>query len=308
MDSQRGVSNSRSGRRTAMAVAIVGALLSGPFDPPISDGHEEPCKTRWEKSTAQRSRARLAQAGVRTLILWKHDVVDGTVKARKTRALQQEYDVQGRLIGISSFVNDTIAESAIYSYNPAGDMITDVDLGAGGAVTESSLFAYDDAGRVVAGYSQAASGHRTGRFEHRFDRPNRRITFLKFDASEAVDYTIEYTFAGDFDGGDYVAAVKLTAGTTPVLRVEKSLDLSGRTIEKRVFQLDQKNSYSFRYRYDDRGTLSELARVGADGRIETTTRYGIGADGLHTESRVTDARGILTAYSSYQYERVSIVK
>ena len=287
---------------TAMAITVL--LCAGV----AVSGHEEPYKTRWEKATGEQSRARLARAGVRTLTLWTHVVEGGKVTDRKSRTLRQEYDAHGRLVAISAFANDAISESAVYSYNPAGDMVTDVDLSGNGAVTESNVFAYDDAGRVTAGIAHSGNGLSSGRFEHRFDRTNHRIVFVKFDAHDAVDYTIEYTFAGDFDAGDYVAAVKQMSGKTPVLQVKKTLDSSGRTLEKKVLQLDKKNAYAFRYRYRDDGVLSEVVRVGSDGRVETTTRYGIGADGLHAESRVTDALGVLTAYSSYEYERVAVVK
>jgi hypothetical protein len=278
---------------------VVGVVLSG---------HEEPCKTRWEKIAAERDRARLAQAGVRALTVWKHTVERGAVAAGRTRSLRQEYDAHGRLVAISAFANGAISESAVYSYNPAGDMITDVDLDARGAVTESNLFTYDDAERVVAGYSQDASGRATGRFEHRFDRTNRRITFVKYSPAGAVDYTIEYAFGGDYDAGDYVAAVKKTGGTTAVLQVEKKLDASGRTLEKKVAQLDKKNAYAFRYRYDDRGFLAQVDRVDADGRLETTTRYTVGADGLRTEVRETDSHGTVTGFSTYEYERAATVR
>ena len=266
-------------------------------------GHEEPCKTRWEKAEAQREHARLAQAGIRAVTVWKHAVDHGSVGTQTTRSLRQEYDGHGRLISISAFAADAMSESAVYSYNPDGDMITDVDLDARGAVTESNVFTYDDSARVVAGYSHDVGGRPIGRFEHRFDRERHRITFVKFAPGGVVDYTIEYAFAGDFDAGDYVAAVKKTAGTTPVLRVEKTLDRAGRTTEKKVFQLDKANAYSFQYRYDDRGVLTEVTRVAANGRVETTTRYAIDADGLRAEARETNADGVLTAVSSYQYER-----
>jgi hypothetical protein len=126
---------------------------------------------------------------------------------------------------------------------------------------------------------------------------------VKYTSGGAIDYTIEYSCAGDFDNGDYVAAVKKTAGTTAVLRVEKTLDLAGRTTEKRVFQLDKQNAYSFRYRYDSRGLLTEVTRVDAVGHVETMTTYAVGRDGLRTQARETDAEGHVTAFSSYEYER-----
>jgi hypothetical protein len=297
--SRRG--RARLARRFVLAALACAVSLGGV----VVSGHEEPCKTRWEKTAAERDRRRLVEAGVRAVTVWKHDVEQGTVGAGRSRAIRQEYDAHGRLVSISAFVGQAVSESAVYSYNPAGDMITDVDLDGRGEVTESNVFAYDAAGRVVSGYSHDASGRNTGRFEHRFDRPTRRITFLKYSPAGSVDYSIEYGFDGDYDAGDYVTAVKKTGGTTAVLQVEKRLDGQGRTLEKKVAQLDKRSAYAFRYHYDEREYLTDVVRVDASGLVVTTTRYAVEPDGLRTEAREYDAQGRVTACSTYEYERAS---
>jgi hypothetical protein len=280
------------------------ALLGSALVWTALSAHEEPYKSRWEKMAGEQARKRMTQAGVLAITAWKHEVDGGMVKDRKSRSIRQEYDSQGRLISISAFVNDAISESAVYSYNPMGDMISDIDLSAGGIVTESNIFIYDEAGRVIAGYGHDVKGKAIGRFIHRFDRTNRRIVYVKFDEHDAVDYTIEYQYAGDFDGGDYVRATKKSKGNITVLQADKVLDPSGRTIEKKVSQIDQNKTYSFRYRYDRQGIISEIIRIGADGGVETATRFSIDARGLYTESRVTDGQGVLKSLTTYEYERM----
>lgn len=271
-----------------------------------ASAHEEPNKTLWEKEQSKRVRARILAAGVAVETQWRQDSKDGQLST-KARTIRQEYDARGQLVLISAFSGDSISASAVYSYNPAGDMVSDVDLSADGGITEASVFLYDAEGRVRAGFAFDSTGRLTGRFTHRFDKARREIEFIKCGRQDTIEYTIDFRFPGDYDTSDYTTAVKKSCGGDTLLFVEKVLDIQGRTVQKKVTDRAAKKSYTFLYAYDQRGVLTELTKLTRDATVETRSHYTSNLDGTYREVRTTDGTGQLLRVTSFDYDYVSTI-
>ncbi len=268
--------------------------------PTLSYAHEEPNKTLWEKHQADTERHRIAAAGVSAVTQWRQVMKEGQLLP-KVRVLLEEYDSHGRLISISAFRNDSVTASAVYSFDPVGNMVSDIDLGPRGQVEEANVFHHDAEGRVVAGYALDSAGHSAGRFMHVFNRPGSSIRFIRFDERDSVAYTITYGFGGDFDMADYVTAVKCTKGGDTLLAVTKVLDAVGRPIEKRVADHTANRTYSFHYTYGPHGVQS-IDRRGAKGELETHSAYARDLQGLCTGIHTSDAEGTIMYISTMTYE------
>lgn len=277
-------------------------------DPTTLFGHEEPNKTLHEKKQASMSRERIANARIRSMTQWKHEIADGGPTGKKSRAIDQEFDAHGRLLIITAFKADTVSESATYSYNLAGDMISDIDLSGTGIVTKANLFLSDAEGRVLRGYSYDGWGVMTGRFEHTFDVSHRKILFSKFTVHDSLEYTIESLYAGDYDTCDYTRAIKRDAAGTELMHVEKLLDASGMTKEKRVVQGEKKIFTGFRYTYTPDGIMDGVVKINEAGEVGTTTRYRLNADGTYAEVQTTDRDGTLISMMTFEYGYTATVR
>jgi hypothetical protein len=266
----------------------------------VLHAHEEPNKTLWEKKQALMEQSRFSKAGVSALTQWRQEMIGGDLgPPRKT--IRQEYDSRGRMISISAFRNDTITASAVYSFDPAGNMVSDIDLDARSLVVEANLFHHDPEGRVTSGYALDSADHPAGRFLHVFDRTAHTIRFIKYDERDSIAYTITYTFGGDFDTRDYAAAVKYTREGDTLLAVTKVLNADGQPLEKQVIDRTANKTYSFHYSYGPLGVQS-IDRNSASGALETHSVYVRDPQGLCTGIRTTDAEGKLKHHITMKYE------
>jgi hypothetical protein len=263
--------------------------------------HEEPSKTLWEKTQTIRNRMKLSEAGISAVTQWRQEI-KGSQPSPKVKAIRQEYDARGQLVLISALIDDSISASAVYSYTPAGDMVSDVDISSSGGIVEANLFTYDPQGRMFSGFACDSAGRPVGRFVHRFDKKKRWIEFVKFGGQDTVDYTIMYHYPDDYDKCDYVSAVKKRKGVDTVLLVKKVLDPQGRPVVKEVTDRTTQKSFSFHYAYDQNNVLIELTKRLSDGSIETRGQYLCNEDGTYREVRTVNDKGQLLRVTTFDYE------
>jgi hypothetical protein len=292
-------------RRRALKTGHCLFLIIALFSSVVASAHEEPNKTLWEKEQSNQTRMRVSVAGICAATLWRRESQSGQLSP-KVRIIRQEYSAKGELILISAFHNDSVTVSAAYSYNPDGEMVSDLDLTPGGRITEATFFTYDDRGRVLSGFAVDSTGRSTGRFMHRFDRDRHHIEFIKYGGMDTVDYTIIYNYPGDYDTCDYISAVKKNRGVDTVLSVTKTLDPQGRTITKAVRDKSLNKTFSFRYVYDQNNVLTELTKHLGDGTIESRSTYLCNDDGTYAEVKTTDGKGQLLRVTTYEYEHTRI--
>jgi hypothetical protein len=276
--------------------------------PNYTFAHEEPSKTLKEKAEKEKIRERNVHSRIKAVTSWKHDVEKGLVGNSSTKFLLQEYDLKGNLISIASFKNDTLDEKTMYTYDNENNLLISIDLSASGTILETSAFFYDPDGRATSGVSTDSLKKKVGSFVQKYERTNHRITFIKFNAHDSIEYTIEYIYGSDYDSSDYRSAIKKDAGGALVLRADKSYDPRGRMVNKTVMQTDRKQSYDFLYKYGEQNVINEITKVQSDTAVEWTNQYSINNDGTYAELRSYNKSGTLLSYTEYKYEYYNFKK
>jgi hypothetical protein len=278
------------------------------LNPSNAFAHEEPCKTLKEKSEKAKIRERNVRSHTKSVTSWKHEVEKGLVGNSSTKFLLQEYGLKGNLISITSFKNDTLDEKTIYTYDNENNLLISDDLSANGTILEADTFFYDPDGRALSGISTDSLNKKVGSFVQKYERTNHRITFIKFNAHDSIEYTIEYIYGSDYDSSDYRSAIKKDAVGALLLRADKSYDTCGRIIKKTILQNDPKRSYGFLYKYGEQNVINEITKVQSDSTVEWINRYTVNDDGTYAEMRTYDKSGTLISYITYEYEYYDSVK
>jgi hypothetical protein len=181
-------------------------------------------------------------------------------------------------------------------------LLSSNDFSANGTMLETDAFFYDADGRATSGVSTDSLKKKVGSFVQRYERIDHRITFIKYNAHDSLEYTIEYLYVSDYDSSDYRSAIKKDAVGAFILRTDKSYDSFGRMARKRVLQSKLKQSYEFLYKYGEQDVTNEITKVQSEGIVEWTNQYFINNDGTYTELRSFDKSGTLTSYATFEYE------
>jgi hypothetical protein len=260
----------------------------------------------WEKEQSNKVRQRIAAAAVCAVTQWRQESTDGQFGS-KARAIRQEYDAQGRLISISAFSHDTVSESAVYSYSPAGDMVSDIDLNSQGGIVETNVFAYDRQGRVLSGINFDSTGGAEGRFAVQHFRSRGKIEYTSYGKGDSVEYTILYAYAKDYDSSDYSSAVKLSRGGDTTIVVTKDVDSHGRMVMKRVDDRVAKKTFSFVYVYDQNNLLVEVSKRFSDSSVETRSRSAYDTEGMCKETVTMNGRGEIIRKIANEYEYIRAI-
>jgi len=243
------------------------------------------------------SKQKYAAAGVKTVTVWKQ--VSGETK---TKALAMGYGKDGTYLWVEAWKNDSLDLRVEYRYSASGDMISDTDYEPGGAMAEKNVYEYDSKGRVVSGISYDNKNEVTGTFKIVHSSDKKKVEFLKFQPDKSPEYTLIYTYTGNYDKEDYSAAVKYDPEGNVQMKVTKKHNNKGLTTEKAVYGSDEKLMFTFNYEYDSKGNLTLVTKVLPDGKTEWKDIYTNNNKGICTGLKSYDGDGNLKTEVFYEIE------
>jgi hypothetical protein len=262
--------------------------------------HEEPAKSLKEKSDKENESQKIKLSGIKTATVWKTTYENN--KTVKTKVFIMRYNKDGRMTAIEAYKNDSLRESTIYTFDKAGNMLTDTDIDANGNVTEINTFTFDMPGRVVFGEAKDDKGKQDGYFKVIHSADGKTIEFHKFYTGDSLEYKLVYTYKNSYDKEDYIKAVKYSADNSVILKVEKKLNKDGNAEEKIVYDKDAKETYRFIYEFDENGNQVKMTKKRADGKIEWSDVNSFDKNGNTNGMKSYDAQNVLKFELIYDFE------
>lgn len=259
--------------------------------------HEEPAKTLHEKKQKTNNKEKYAAAGIKTVTMWKQ--VAGEAKAK---ALAMGYGKDGTYLWVEAWKNDSLDLRVEYGYSATDDMISDTDFDPTGVMAEKNVYDYDKQGRVVSGTSYDKNNEITGTFRIDHSADKKKVEFIKFNSDKSADYRLVYTYAADYDKEDYAEAIKYDAEGKIQMKVTRTYNEKGMATEKAVYGEDLNLMFTFKYEYDNKGNLSQITKIKADGTTEWKDVYSNKDNGIATGLKSYDADGILKTEVIYTFE------
>jgi len=275
----------------SVTILMVGLFL-------LCTAHEEPAKTLYERKQKQETISKYAENGIQSITLWKFTVdhSDGE------KLMTMKYDKDGTYLSVEAFEKDSLTLRVMYDYNKHGDMISDSDYNPDGLLKEKNVFSYDKKGRVISGSSYEGAELLTSRFNYKHSKDKRTIEFLKYNADGKLDYTLLYTYNGDFDKQDYESVVKYDAEGTVQMKVEKKYNTSGNVTHKLIYDKEGVLNYSFEYLYDGNGNNNQINRYDKDNKILKKDIFTYDQAGFCTEQVSIDSGNNIQFRLVYEYQ------
>lgn len=270
--------------------------------PAIIIAHEEPSKTLYEKKAKEKAALKISNARIHETTAWKYSLVDGRIQEEGSKILEQQYDREGKLVGLESYKNDTLKLIVRYDFDEFGNMLSDIDFSPDDKMIEKNLFLYDSEGRVISGKSYDSDDQMTSYFKIIRSTDKKTIEFIKYTSSDSLDYKITYFYASDYDMSDYIEAKKTGPDNEMQLLVKKKHNDAGLVTEKAVYGAAGSLSYTFYYEYDEAGNTMKITKQLPEGRPDWFDIYLNDLNGNCNEVNSYDSAGNLDSKIKYTFE------
>lgn len=264
--------------------------------------HEEPAKTLLEKKTKEKAAKKISSSLIKETTAWKYTVVSDRTPEEGSKILVQQYDREGKLIGIESYKNDTLKLIVRYEFDEFDNMLSDIDFSADDKMIEKNLFLYDSAGRVISGKSYDSDDKMTSFFKIFKSTDKKTIEFIKYASSGSLEYKITYSYPSDYDLSDYIEAKKTGSENELQLHVKKRYNDAGLVTEKAVYGDDGSLSYSFYYEYDEAGNTMKITKQLPEGISDWYDIYLYDLNGNCNEVNGFDSAGNMDSKIKYTFE------
>lgn len=262
----------------------------------VVEAHVTPAVTKHELGKETTERLRIKKARIRSITRWKYDVVDGKPTTTKQRALQQDYDAEGRLIRIVAFKDGVRSQEVQYTFDKQHRMLTDTDYDAAGKRTEAVSYRYGANGFVELATKTGADGKVVETSVYAYTSSS--VVVERRSPDKTVLERTTFVHAQGLDHA-FTSATQVDGKTITTLSVTQKLDERGAVSEKHVSMPDDAKSYVWLYSepgLEQRwGKTTKQKKSGAVEWSETAT---YDKDGSVIETKRYDKDGTLIGYAS----------
>lgn len=262
--------------------------------------HEEPPKTKKEKTDAQAKQEKMIRNGISRVTVWRYNVENGIVSDVKQKYAELNYNGKGLNSSILVYRNDSLKYKTVNVFDFDGNRILDFDYKDGKAAG-NAVFEYKTDGLIEKIFNLDSTGQVISEDVYSYNSDKKQIVFSSYLLPEKIDYTYTYIYDTQIETGNCIEIVHRDSAGKQVMRVVNVFDKNNVRQEKIIYNADDKQDYKFTYTYTESGDYNVIKIINADGKVLEADTYTYNEYGMLISIESKDGNGIMTDKLTYAY-------